>query len=602
MWVPELRWGNKPCRNHTAASKHPRLKLPVTTCTWPPRDSRWLQRADTGGVYVSFVSPAVLWDRGLCSHTVRAARPHGLALCPRFLSHMKVRPADLRPARLLSTESRPQPPSLRKTHQIRALPAPRSQSLAGRRVGVQDRGLGGGRHTADAVQENPPPSTINPTLLPEDVPHDDSGGQRCDPKTPPCLPHLSPEGKEDVQERERRPQLALEPGSSAGTDRKQRLRPDGPEPSASPTCPVSSVSPMSPMSPRSPVSRLSDGSLSDFSRPPSSLFSRSTDLASGRSSVLSAGTGDLESVARPSEPPLPSVSRPLAGIDPHPPPDDVAAPPLQPLPVRTKPLSRSPDSGVRPHGASRQPQCDGRHTASSRDVQRDASTGCASAPSSEVDHGLAPASSPSATWSSCPSPQRTVRSEEGPSPSSTTGRLKWVSERWPVLPPISPVRGRCRSTASHYSELSCSQSYMFDELEAIAPPSSSRLSLDLPLSSVGCPTPDSVLSPGLATLTVGCDSGKLGSLSRVRLLLLDRPEPETLLSPHELSPVQDWSTFRMQYNQGLNSGTPPLLQGVAEGSFTGTSAHGVLIKIKPLGWIINRGKSEADSQRCLEVS
>lgn len=62
------------------------------------------------------------------------------------------------------------------------------------------------------------------------------------------------------------------------------------------------------------------------------------------------------------------------------------------------------------------------------------------------------------------------------------------------------------------------------------------------------------LSPGLAALTVGCDSGNLGSLSRVQLLLLDRPEPETLQSPggDVLSPVLDWpDDLGMQYDLEL---------------------------------------------------
>ncbi len=65
------------------------------------------------------------------------------------------------------------------------------------------------------------------------------------------------------------------------------------------------------------------------------------------------------------------------------------------------------------------------------------------------------------------------------------------------------------------------------------------------------------LSPGLAALTMGCDSGNLGSLSRVQLLLLDRLEPEPLLSPfgqeEELCPMQDWSDLRMRYDPGLTS-------------------------------------------------
>ncbi|XP_061745052.1 uncharacterized protein LOC133544043, partial [Nerophis ophidion] len=42
-----------------------------------------------------------------------------------------------------------------------------------------------------------------------------------------------------------------------------------------------------------------------------------------------------------------------------------------------------------------------------------------------------------------------------------------------------------------------------------------------------------LLSPSLAALTLGCDSGDLGSLSRVQLLLLDRIGPVTLHSPVE---------------------------------------------------------------------
>ncbi|CAB1345955.1 unnamed protein product, partial [Coregonus sp. 'balchen'] len=53
------------------------------------------------------------------------------------------------------------------------------------------------------------------------------------------------------------------------------------------------------------------------------------------------------------------------------------------------------------------------------------------------------------------------------------------------------------------------------------------------------------MSPGLAALTVGCDSGDLGSLSRVQLLLLDRPdpvEPHWLSGQDEYSPTEDRTT------------------------------------------------------------
>lgn len=54
------------------------------------------------------------------------------------------------------------------------------------------------------------------------------------------------------------------------------------------------------------------------------------------------------------------------------------------------------------------------------------------------------------------------------------------------------------------------------------------------------------LSPGLAALTVGCHSGKLSSISRVQLLLLDRVEPKD----EELWPPQDCFGFRLQDEAG----------------------------------------------------
>lgn len=68
------------------------------------------------------------------------------------------------------------------------------------------------------------------------------------------------------------------------------------------------------------------------------------------------------------------------------------------------------------------------------------------------------------------------------------------------------------------------------------------------------PPPPAELSPGLAALTVGCDSGNLGSLSRVQLLLLDRPAPEMLhssCSPEE--ELEDWGDLMVQDDPGFSS-------------------------------------------------
>lgn len=73
------------------------------------------------------------------------------------------------------------------------------------------------------------------------------------------------------------------------------------------------------------------------------------------------------------------------------------------------------------------------------------------------------------------------------------------------------------------------------------------------------------LSPGLAALTVGCDSGDLGSLSRVQLLLLDRkgsespgpiPSPEwcCTLDGEEYEPgLRVWSSGIPQYYQSTGT-------------------------------------------------
>lgn len=75
-------------------------------------------------------------------------------------------------------------------------------------------------------------------------------------------------------------------------------------------------------------------------------------------------------------------------------------------------------------------------------LPKEASEGPTSDPFLESDHGLTTLAFPSTTWSSCPSPQRTTPqsgSGLGLTPSAPVARLE--SHHWPVLPPISPVRG-----------------------------------------------------------------------------------------------------------------------------------------------------------------
>ncbi|KAK3517904.1 hypothetical protein QTP70_027309, partial [Hemibagrus guttatus] len=115
----------------------------------------------------------------------------------------------------------------------------------------------------------------------------------------------------------------------------------------------------------------------------------------------------------------------------------------------------------------------------------------------------------------------------------------WKTCRWPILPPITPQKGNQGSRASLSSPVSCSQSGMFDELDAAAPLSVSSQSLDhADCSDTEITSTTTELSPGLAALTVGCDSGDLGSLSRVQLLLMERGASGGL----DPSPDLEWNS------------------------------------------------------------
>ncbi|CAB1456109.1 unnamed protein product [Pleuronectes platessa] len=547
--APERHWETRTSRLQDLKPPwrlQPWTRRPGGPSSWPPGGSCSSQHAvHRGHVYVSFVRKSILWERGICHYTARARPTHRPLQCPRFLSHMKVRPEDLRPAGFQS--SRPQPPSQGTRLHTHVLAAPKHPSAGGllkvktnnlkgclhlspdrRRHVVQSRGPSAGRSSAVVVVPcppppvTPPPATINPTPPQQNTLHPASGGKKHKPNTVPASPPRSPPAPEEDEEPQEREEAAA---SVSEPDSELQLRPVG--------------------------SQLSQGSLSDLSRPPSSSFSRSTNLTSGRSSVLSAAVTrdsdpeDGSSAPQPSQvtsPLLPSL--PPSGPDPHQPP--LNNPPVrEPLSGQTTPLSSRPTSRL--HLNSDKPLSSRQSTQS---LPGEASLDLP--PSSDSDRGLVTPAFPSATWSSCPSPRTTTPrsgSAAGLSPSPPLSRLE--SHRWPVLPPISPVRGRCGSAASRDSELSCSHSHVFDDLEAIAPSSVSCLSQEQASDSSGGSSPHRELSPGLAALTMGCDSGNLGPLSRVQLLLLDRPEPETSPSPCGLEdgfpPLEDW----MQYDAGL---------------------------------------------------
>eukprot|EP00064_Thunnus_orientalis_P021719 superscaffoldBa00006787_g21887 len=300
---------------------------------------------------------------------------------------MKARPEDLRPPCFLSSKSRPQPPSQGRTQNTNALTALKTQTLE--------------------------------------------------------------EEKDELQEREKVPQPALVSTTEAAEpDWKLHLEPAWSERSETPT------------------STVSHGSLSDFSRPPSSLFSRSTNLASGRSSVLSSGRSSVLSSGRSSvlssgrssvlsadirdlDPegsvcfsplqPSPVMQSPLASSppaesNPHQSTSTTTPPPCELLFSQTKPLSPRPTSSIRPR--SDKPVSSRRST---KNLIQDTSIDPGLNPSLDSDHGLVTLAFPSTTWSSCPSPQRTTY-RSGSVAKLTSSPPQLESHRWPVLPPISPVK------------------------------------------------------------------------------------------------------------------------------------------------------------------
>ncbi|XP_065807649.1 uncharacterized protein [Labrus bergylta] len=554
--APDLHWENRPFRNQDFKrhrSLVSRSRLPLSRSTWLPDGPRATHHAQRGPVYVSFVSKAVLWDRGFCQQVAHDHPDHRPLFCPRFLSHMKARPEDLRPPRFLSSKSRQQPSSQGRKSIAHTLTALKTQTLEGnfqlpdRRRNVVPNQVGGRRSAVVVpclpLAASPPSVKLSPSPPHQNTPHLDSNKPDTVQTSPPS-PHSAPEENDDVQEREKSPPQP-DLVSITEPDLNEGLGPPGTDRSLSPT------------------SVVSDGSLSDFSRPHSSLFSRSTDLASGRSSVLSGDITDLEaSVCLSPLHPRSAMSSPSApnspaGFTPRQSAMNTTATSklYEPETDSCKPVLSRSASVVNSQTSKPPSRCE----SLTENQHQAASTDPALNPHLDSDPGLVTLAFPSATWSSCPSPLGSTppSSGSGPKLTPTASVTRLESHRWPVLPPISPVRGRCGSAASRYSELSCTQSRVFDELEAVAPRSASGRSLDEAFDSSCRSSPDRELSLGLAALTVGCDSGNLGSISRVQLLLLDRNEPETLPSPSgyedELSLEEDWSDMRMLDDPELTS-------------------------------------------------
>ncbi|MED6275346.1 hypothetical protein CHARACLAT_025644, partial [Characodon lateralis] len=266
------------------------------------------------------------------------------------------------------------------------------------------------------IPATPPlsPSSFDPNPLQHNRPHLDPKGQESNlriipateihpPPGPPVSPHVSPQPEEKVvSERE----TVFQPVSKE-PDWDLNLRSSGSSHSASPTS-------------------LSMGSHLRLSRPSSSLFSRSTDLSSGRSSILSDLTAadTLDSYpqrsvgASPSEL-SPVMQSPVTSFTPT----EIT---LQ-QPLKNSPCAKS---------TSDKPQRRKRMTKTTGSINLDTSTECVTNLSLSADEEMNKHVFP------CRSPLGTIpglQSGAKLTPSPPPSRLD--SHRWPVLPPISPNRG-----------------------------------------------------------------------------------------------------------------------------------------------------------------
>lgn len=112
----------------------------------------------------------------------------------------------------------------------------------------------------------------------------------------------------------------------------------------------------------------------------------------------------------------------------------------EPLFGQTKPFSPRPIPAI--HCNSEKPQSSKRSTKIPQNIHLEAFVAPADLNTSLDSNQGATLAFPSTTWSSCPSPQRTTPhsgSLAKLTPSPPMSRME--SHRWPVLPPISPVRG-----------------------------------------------------------------------------------------------------------------------------------------------------------------
>ncbi|XP_026779380.3 uncharacterized protein LOC113532275 [Pangasianodon hypophthalmus] len=499
-------------------------------------NSAWPRETMAPSCYFSFVSRAVLWDRGRHHHTDVFHTEKPRPPCSRFEAHMRACPSLIRPQYFPRTHRLPGSP----VKSLRAPKPPRKRETQRKQNSLRHFSV-----VLPSVPASPHPSVASPDPVLSPTPSVHSGRN---PDEFPSFPGHSPNSehttiKQDdvVSHRD----VTLTGPSSPQIDYKDYEEPKGEAVTPmtmTPGTPSTPVTPLTPMTPMTP------DSLSGLSRPASSQFSYSTNLNSSLSNGPSVNQsddsdgdeGDTEDAINRDD--LEACSSSLS---------DLCFSSLDGafLASCSPPTSTQSSLSKNLSFHSQEPQ----------------NTKLTRLPETLKENPIIQVKDPIVRETPHPN-QLTDMSDDGaPSPcpaypdsqsrmasaSPLDVRCDWKTCRWPILPPITPQRGSEGSRASHSSPISCSQSDMFAELEAAAPRSVSCQSLDrADCSDTEIASPTTDLSPGLAALTVGCDSGDLGSLSRVQLLLLERGASEGLEPPLDAewnSPIEE----RGDYEPGL---------------------------------------------------
>ncbi|XP_055046433.2 uncharacterized protein [Misgurnus anguillicaudatus] len=529
---------------------HPGRRVNSKAWQLGSRPHQWRNTAPS--YYFCFVKQAVLWNRGQ-HHTVILRQNGPLPMCSRFHAHMEACPIRSSHPYFPKTQPRPQPIHLGQKQRRQSPSAPHHQAWPDNR---RTQSVSNSSRRQFAVNlphvppsPNPSEASLEPPVSPSPTFRSVDHPQRF-PSPSKHIPLEDEDGEDDVLSP---PDLIQRQQEKDGDE---AMTPSTLNTPTTPSVPATPGTPATPSTPGTPTSCVTPNSLSDFSRPASSQFSRSTDLNSSFSDALSVNFSvddgpdngsddDVDyhnqnnnyTIGSSTSPPDPQFSSPGSC--------GRATSQMEfPQPGHFKPTTFQPDTPIFTRNI--QPQSPQLRQAS--DVQK------------FTDETLNEHPSPSR---SSLSPKLCSQSRQSHF-SEVDSRSEW--NLWPVLPPImsqpDELQGENILEGTPYSKSSRSQSDMFAELDDLAPRSDSCGSLDHPAGSEtdrSSPTTD--LSPGLAALTVGCDSGDLGSLSRVQLLLFERrgsESPGSVPSPDCLNP-----TDGEDYEPGLrvwSSGIPQYYQ------------------------------------------